>query len=119
MILVVTADWFREWALTENLHGVDIQVCRDAYGAMDFIDDAEVVFLDLGLPAANGVAILNELASGASRTPIILLADDLPEVDLAVHNIVQVLGVRDLAPQKVRAALREAENWKKVKTEMA
>lgn len=104
MILVLTADWFREKALVESLQGLELQICRDAYNALDYVEKAEMIFLDADLPAANGVAFVHELASDAdsAKIPIILLADFMPEIDFAAYNIDSVLTARDLIPEKVR-----------------
>ncbi|MCL2002274.1 hypothetical protein FWG76_02610 [Candidatus Saccharibacteria bacterium] len=103
MILIVTADWFREKILTESLGEMAVQICRDAYSALDCLEQAKVIFLDADLPAVNGVAFVHELASYAdtAKIPIVLLADQMPEIDFAVYNIDSVLTVRDLVPDKL------------------
>ena len=104
MILVLTADWFREKVLIESLRGYDVQICREAYSALDYASHAKMIFLDADLPAANGVAFVHELASDAdnARIPIVLLADYMPEVDFATYNIEYVLTARNLVPDRVR-----------------
>jgi CheY-like chemotaxis protein len=104
VILVVTADWFREKLLVESLQGWETQLCRDAYSALDYAAQAELIFLDADLPAANGVAFVHELASDAdsAKIPVILLADYMPNVDFGTYNIEQVLSTRELVPEKIR-----------------
>ena len=104
MILVVTADWFREKVLTESLRGLEMQICRDAYSALDYVTQAKAIFLDADLPAANGVAFVHELASDAdnAKVPIVLLADYMPAVDFATYNIDSVLTTRELVPERIR-----------------
>jgi|GEM_PF-2470724 len=104
MILVITADWFREKVLAESLRGFEVRICRDAYEALEQTRGAELIFLDADLPAANGIALVHELASDApsAQIPIVLLADYVPEIDLALYNIDSVLTMRQLEPERLR-----------------
>lgn len=104
MILVITADWFHEKVLLESLRGREVQLCRDAYSALDYAAQAKIIFLDADLPAANGVAFVHELASDAdsAKIPVILLADYMPNVDFGAYNIERVLSARELTSEKIR-----------------
>jgi CheY-like chemotaxis protein len=103
VILVVTADFLKGELIREGLQDYGMQLCRDAFDALDYLEQASIIFLDMQLPAANGVAFMHELASDRSLAgvPIILLAEEPPQIDFELYNIDTVLGVRDLLPKKL------------------
>lgn len=104
MILVVVADYLRGELLMEGLKGFQVKLCRDAYEALDSMQGVNLVFLDYALPAANGTALLHEMASDEQlmRVPIVLLADTPPEIDMEIYNIDSILATKEATTERLR-----------------
>ena len=79
------ADIADMYALGLNLSGYEVQVARSPDSAWRQVNDAErppaLIVLDLDLPEAGGLEILNSLRSFLrnSEVPVIVLADETEE----------------------------------------
>jgi CheY-like chemotaxis protein len=109
VILVVTADYLRGELLTQGLEEFRVKLCHDAYEALDNLQGVSLIFLDYALPAANGAALLHELASDEAlmRIPIVLLADTPPEIDMEVYNIDAVLATKEATADRLKRIVRQ------------
>ena len=105
------ADCYRLW-LEADSHSV--RHSRDAQIAIDMIDDnpPEVIVLDLFLPFANGIQLLQTLRSHSdlAKIPVILCSGSLPEElpDMSPYGVSKVFSKSELAPVTMRQAVREA-----------
>ena len=106
------ADCYQLW-LSTDLHSV--RHSRDAQSAIDMIDDdpPDVIILDLFLPFANGIQLLQTLRSHAdlATIPIILCSSALPEhlPDMSPYGVVRVFNKAELLPLTLRAAVRDTQ----------
>lgn len=105
------ADCYRLW-LSADDHAVSH--AADAQAALDHIDDSrpDLIVLDLFLPTANGVQLLQTLQSHSDLAdiPIILASSALPEAmpDLSAYGVRAVLDKTTLKPSQLRQAAHEA-----------
>lgn len=95
--------------------GFDVGWCRDGYDAIDAIDQKkpDVILLDLMLPWANGIQLLQELASnyGLASIPAIIFSNALPQEitleNLRYYGVVKILDKAATKPKEVLRAVCE------------
>ncbi len=104
-------DCYRLWLSAD---GHSVRYCRDAQAAIDMIDDnpPDVIVLDLFLPFANGIQLLQTLRSHSdlAAIPVILCSSALPEnlPDMTPYGVRHVLDKARLVPAAMRQVVREA-----------
>lgn len=85
-VLVVDDDRLISWALEQELSGdgVAVTVCHDGHGASRKIRAAtyDVAILDINLPDANGLAILEEIRQLSPATRAIVVTADASPANL-------------------------------------
>ena len=85
ILIIENDEWLKDcYSLWLNQH--KIKWARDAQEALDVLDSHKIdlITLEMFLPFANGMQILNTLASHADffKIPIIVLSIDPPKIDL-------------------------------------
>lgn len=85
----------------------------DALAALDAIDDHApgLIMLDLLLPVANGIQLLNELRSHIDLVsiPIMLCSSAIPPdmPDVSAYGVKAICNKAQLTPQRLRATISE------------
>lgn len=89
--------------------GYDVLWVRDAQAALDVFDETkvDVLLLDIMLPFANGIHLLNVLASHADlmHLPVIVCSSMAPGSSLEPYGVRAVLDKATLTPKQLRAAV--------------
>lgn len=92
--------------------GCTVHLATDAQVALDILDDTkvDVIMLDLLLPFANGLQLLNVLASHADlmAVPVIVCSSLTLDQPLAHLGVCAVLNKSTLTPQQLRATVQKA-----------
>lgn len=105
------AECYQQWL---QRVGFETSWCTDAQSALDAADEhaPDAVLLDLLLPGANGIQLLQELRTHADllRIPVIVCSSALPEPlpNFSVYNVVQILDKSALTPRKLQVAVKKA-----------
>src|SRR5688572_29214302 len=105
------ADCYRQWL---ERAGYDTVWRNNAQDALDALDEQtpQLLLLDIMLPSANGIQLLQELRTHADslHVPVIVcssaLSPGLP--DLSAYNVVRLLDKTTLTPSKLRKAVQGA-----------
>jgi DNA-binding response OmpR family regulator len=113
ILLIEDEPWLGELYVQLFAHQHDVVWRRDAYDAMEQIDQQQpdVIVLDILLPWANGIQLLHELASysDTAKIPVILfsaaLPENLDEATLRAHGVVAALDKTKVKPRQVLATL--------------
>jgi DNA-binding response OmpR family regulator len=114
-VLVVEDDAAIADAMVDGLHrnGFDAVHVRDGRGALDAVDTADLVLLDLGLPDLDGTEVCRRLRA-RSAVPIIVVSARSDEVDRVLllemgadDYVVKPFGLRELVA-RIRAVTRRA-----------
>ena len=114
-VLIVEDDaWMADcYALWLRTAGHDVLHAADAQAALDVLDEygTDVLVLDILLPHANGIQLLQTLRSHAdfARLPVILcsgsLPSDLPALD--AYGVRQVIDKATISPSLLRQAVNK------------
>ena len=85
-VLIVDDEKLIRWSVRERLQqeGLDVVECGSAGEARKALEDADLILLDVGLPDANGLQLIEEFRSAAPDAPIIMLTGD-SRADTAVQ----------------------------------
>ena len=105
------ADCYTQWL---QAVGHTVRHVRDAQDALDELDDTlpHLILLDLFLPHANGIQLLQTLRShmDLSRIPIILCSTALPpeSLPLEAYGVVSVVDKAVVSPRSLQQTVGEA-----------
>lgn len=114
-VLIVEDDkWFRDYLVKViSEAGYEVRAVKSSYDAIEDIDDSmpDVIFLDLLLPGANGIALLNELQtySDTRVIPIVLcssVVETVPHESLEKYHIKRTLDKTTMEPADILASLK-------------
>lgn len=105
------ADCYAQWLRSD---GHTVRHVRDAQDALDALDDTlpELILLDLFLPYANGIQLLQTLRSHAdlAHIPIILCSTALPpgSLPLEAYGVVGTIDKTTVSPRLLQQTVGEA-----------
>ena len=107
---ILLAECYQRWLAHTGHHTVHV---RDAQAALDAIDDARpnVVLLDMLLPGANGMQLLNMLQSHVDLVglPVVICSNVVPaQADFSVYGVTTVLDKTTVTRQSLSAAIGSA-----------
>lgn len=92
--------------------GYKVVWVRDAQAAIDALDDADfdIIILDIMLPFANGIHLLNVIASHVDLMDIpVIICSSMAVDDLTgQYGVKKVLYKADLTPKKMQVAITGA-----------
>lgn len=92
--------------------GYDVIWAQDAQAALDALDDNKInlIMLDIMLPFANGVHLLNVLASHAdlASIPVVVCSSMAPDGLERQYGVRAVLDKTQLTPKQMQTALAGA-----------
>ena len=109
-LLIIEDDrWFREYLeKIFNSRGFTVDSTANSYEAIKKIDEniPRVILLDILLPGANGVALLNEIStySDTRTIPVVVctsIADSIPIQNLDKYSIKKVFDKSSLDPEEL------------------
>lgn len=121
VLLVEDELWLGElYVRSLERSGLQVQWRHDAYDAIDCIDEQlpDAIVLDLMLPWANGIGLLQTLASHSdlAAIPVIICSNALPEGiswrQLQPYGVVAALDKAAIRPSQLVATVREVLNAK-------
>ncbi|HWZ65710.1 MAG TPA: response regulator [Patescibacteria group bacterium] len=110
ILLVEDEPWLGElYKKVLHSNGYQVTWCQDVYAAMDCIDDAppQLIILDLLLPWANGIGLLQGLVShyDLARIPVIVYSNAVPQdvdqVALRHYGVREVLNKATVTPKQL------------------
>jgi DNA-binding response OmpR family regulator len=94
--------------------GYDVVWAQDAQSALDVLDDVRVdlIVLDIMLPFANGLHLMNVLASHAdlSKIPVVVCSSMAPQGLENLYGVKAVLNKAEVTPRTMQTALAGALN---------
>lgn len=90
--------------------GYKVQWVRNAQAALDALDEVkiDIILLDIMLPFANGIHLLNVMASHSDlqRIPVIICSSMPPtKRDIAAYGVRVVLDKTTLTPKRLQIAI--------------
>lgn len=115
VLLVEDDRWMGECYLSWLIgFGYDVTWVQDAQSALDALDQrkADLILLDVMLPFANGIHLLNVLASHAdlSTIPVVVCSSMAPEGLGERYGVKAVLDKTQLTPKSMLSVLSGALN---------
>jgi CheY-like chemotaxis protein len=108
---LLLAECYTRWLAAESY---TVYHATGAQAALDVLDEqsVHVVLLDMLLPGANGMQVLNTLQSHADLAgiPVIICSNALPQKhpDFSAYGVKAVLDKSVLTREKLRIAVAEA-----------
>lgn len=115
ILLVEDDKWFREYL--EGIlavSGYEVISTMSAYEAIDIVDSEEpdIIILDMLLPGANGMALLNELISFSDTRviPVILcssVVDSLNTENLSNYNVKMIFDKSSMEPDDLLSGIKK------------
>lgn len=117
VLLVEDDRWLAE-SMIETLTMHDIQAvhavtAQQAADILDKDDEVAAVVLDIMLPGANGVQLLNDMASygNTKSLPVVLCTGSAKQIDpddAAAYGVVSILDKANLTPTRLLVAVKGA-----------
>lgn len=113
LIMVVDDDLFFGQLVEDVLDDYQVVLCTDALMALDQLEQLtpQVLVVDLLMPAATGLSLLQELAShdDLNKIPLIVCSSVANEVDaefLRASGVRAVLDKNTIQPQDIKLTLK-------------
>lgn len=116
-VLVVDDDAIFARLIAKNLHKYEVKIVGDGFSAIDEIDKfkPDALVLDILMPGANGLNLLNELVSydDTAEIPIIIcssISSVLNPDQLKALNIVKILDKTIMDSRDILSAVMRLED---------
>lgn len=110
VLLIEDDRWLGECYATWLMNfGYGVNWVQDAQSALDVLDETEIdlIVLDIMLPFANGVHLMNVLASHAdlSKIPVVVCSSMAPDGLERLYGVKAVLDKAQLTPKHMQTTL--------------